>query len=120
VIIIGADYHPGFASGGAQRKTALQEATLARHWTRATGIVCVSAVGQSTLARSAGVAGSTDSDDCRVDAGDRAGSGEVAPAAKRLQTHPEAILRQQCRVTGEQANNQNRGWTVLSTLVIWG
>src|SRR5579862_9211622 len=35
-------------------------------------------MGQSTPARSAGVAGSTDSDDCRVDAGDRAGSGEVS------------------------------------------
>ena len=38
----------------------------------------VSAVGQSTAARSAGVAGSTDSDDCRVDASHRAGSGEVS------------------------------------------
>ena len=41
----------------------------------------VGSVGQPATARSAGAAGSTDSDDCRVDAGDRAGSGEVSRSA---------------------------------------
>ena len=41
----------------------------------------VSAVGQPATARSAGVAGPTDSDDCRADASDRAGSGEVSRGA---------------------------------------
>ena len=31
-----------------------------------------------------------------------------------------ALLHQQCRVSDEQANNQNCGWTVLSTLAMWG
>ena len=30
------------------------------------------------------------------------------------------MFRQQFRVSDEQASNQNRGWTVLSTLVMWG
>ena len=38
----------------------------------------VSSVGEPATARSAGVAGSTDADDCRVDAGHRAGSKEVS------------------------------------------
>src|SRR5271167_3388173 len=75
-----ADHEPA-ASGSAQRRTTVQEATMARRWTRATGVVCVSAVGKSTPARSAGVARPTHSDDCRVDASDRAGSGKMSRSA---------------------------------------
>ena len=41
--------------------------------TRATGIVLVSAVGEPATARSAGVAGPTESDDCRAQSSDRTG-----------------------------------------------
>jgi transposase len=53
----------------------------------ATGGVQVSAVGEPATARSAGVAGPTEPDDCRADAGHRTGSGEVSGGAA-LQTHP--------------------------------
>jgi transposase len=51
---------------------------LWRDATRATGLVQVSSVGEPAAARSAGVAGPTDSDDCRADASHRAGSGEMS------------------------------------------
>ena len=72
-----ADHEPA-ASGGAQRRTALQEAAVAGRRTGATGVVSVGTVGEPAPARSAGVAGSTDSHDCRVDASYRAGSGEMS------------------------------------------
>src|SRR5713226_7812315 len=59
-------------------RSALQEEVVAGSGAGATGVVPVSAVGEQTPARSAGVAGPTDSDDCRVDAGGRAGSGKVS------------------------------------------
>ena len=46
--------------------------------TGATGVVPVSSLGEPATARSAGVAGPTDSDDRRADASHRAGSGEVS------------------------------------------
>jgi hypothetical protein len=54
---------------------------VAGRGTRATGVVSLSALGEPATARSAGVAGPTDADDCRVDAGHRAGSGEVSGGA---------------------------------------
>ena len=75
-----ADHEP-VASGGAERRTALQEAVVAGSGTRATGVVPVSSVGEPATARSAGVAGPTEPDDCRADAGHRAGSGEVSRGA---------------------------------------
>src|ERR1035438_1921401 len=71
-----ADHEPT-ASRGAERRTALDEASGARCGTRATGVVQVSALGEPATARSAGVTGSTDADHCRVDRGHRAGSKKV-------------------------------------------
>ncbi len=66
--------------GGAERRPALQEAVVARMGTRTAGIP-VSPVGVPAPARSTGVAGSTDSYDCRADPSHRAGSGEVSGGA---------------------------------------
>src|SRR5438477_9008547 len=49
--------------------------------TAATGIVPVGSLGKPASARSAGVAGSTESDDCGVEPGDRARSREVRGGA---------------------------------------
>ena len=60
---------------------ALQEEVVAGSGTKTTGGIPVSSVGEPATARSAGVAGSTEPDDRRADAGDRAGSGEVSRGA---------------------------------------
>ena len=70
--------HEPTASGGAQRRSALQEAVVAGSGTRATGGVPVSPVGEPAATRSAGVAGSAEPDDRRTDANHRAGSGEMS------------------------------------------
>src|SRR5262249_31150057 len=59
------------ASGGTERRPALQEEDVARTWTPATGSVPVGAVGQPTPTRSVGFAGSTEPDDCRTESSDR-------------------------------------------------
>lgn len=63
--------HESTASGGAQRRLALQEEAVARSWTKAAGVVCVSSVGEPATARSAGATGSIESDHRRADASDR-------------------------------------------------
>jgi transposase len=79
--------HESTAGRGAERRTALQEAIVARRRTRTPGVVCAGSVGEPATARSAGVARPTDADDCRVDGGHRAGS-KRCPDVQRLQTHP--------------------------------
>jgi hypothetical protein len=69
------------AGRSAQRRTALQKEAVAGCGTRATGVVSLNAMGEPATARSAGVAGPTDADDCRVDPGHRAGGGEVCGGA---------------------------------------
>src|SRR6266478_3542293 len=80
-----ADHEPT-ASRCAQRRTALQKEVVAGRGTRATGVVSLSALGEPATARPAGVAGPTDADDCRVDAGHRAGGGEVSDGATLADT----------------------------------
>src|SRR5208283_3853523 len=80
-----ADHEPT-ASRSAQRRAALQKEVVAGGGTRATGVVSLSALGEPATARSAGVAGPTDSDDCRVDAGHRARGGEVSGGATLADT----------------------------------
>src|SRR5208282_3004604 len=72
-----ADHEPA-ASGGVERRATLQEAAVAGRGTPATGVVSVSPLGEPATARSTGVAGSTDSEDCRTDASHRTGSGQVS------------------------------------------
>src|SRR4029077_11061333 len=72
-----ADDEP-VASGGPERRSALQEETVAGSGTKAVGGISASSVGEPATARSAGVAGSTEPDDRRTDSGDRARSGEVS------------------------------------------
>jgi transposase len=55
-----------------------EEAAVAGCGARATGSVSVSSVGEPATARSAGVAGSTDSDDSRTNTSHRAGDGKVS------------------------------------------
>ncbi len=50
--------HESTASGGVERRIALQEKVVARAWTAAVGIVRAGSVGELAAARSAGVAGS--------------------------------------------------------------
>src|SRR5208282_1720130 len=73
--------HEPTAGGGVERRTALQEEVVAGRRTRATGIVSVGPMGKSPPARSAGVAGSTESDDRRAEPGHRARSREVPGSA---------------------------------------
>src|SRR5450432_955082 len=75
-----ADHEPT-ASGGAERRPALQQEVVAGSRTGTTGGVPVSPVGELATARPAGVAGSTDANDCRADASHRAGSGEMSRGA---------------------------------------
>jgi hypothetical protein len=58
--------HEPVASGSAERRPALQKETLAGTRTQTTGIVPVGPVGHPATARSVGVTGSTQSDDCGV------------------------------------------------------
>ena len=69
--------HESTASGGVERRPALQEKVVARARTAAVGIVRAGSVGEPAAARSAGVAGSFQPGDCGVDAGDRARSREL-------------------------------------------
>ena len=62
-----ADHEP-VAGGGAQRRTALQEAAVGGQRTGTTGVVPSGTVGQPTTTRSPGTAGPTQPNDCRVDA----------------------------------------------------
>jgi len=73
--------HESAASGGPQRRPALQEEVVARNGKEATGIVSVSPVGEPAPAGSAGAAGPADSDDCRAHASHRARSGEQSRGA---------------------------------------
>src|SRR5450631_1394222 len=75
-----ADHEP-VASGGPQRRSAVQEEIVAGGRTEATGVIPVSPVGEPAPAGSAAVAGSTDSDDCRAHASHRTGSGKMSRGA---------------------------------------
>src|SRR4029077_5340409 len=69
--------HESTASGGVERRFALQEEVVARARTATVGIVRAGAVGEPATTRSAGLAGSPESGDCGPDAGDRTRSGEL-------------------------------------------
>jgi hypothetical protein len=69
------------ASRGSERRLTLQEEVVSGSRTETTGGVPVSPMGEPAPARSAGVARSTNSDDCRADPSHRAGSGEVSGGA---------------------------------------
>src|ERR1700687_208913 len=80
----GADAHATdepVAGGGAERRSAPQERFVAGSRTETTRVVPVSPVGEPAPARLAGVAGSTDPDDCGTERSDRAGSREVSRGA---------------------------------------
>src|SRR5882762_3038684 len=68
--------HESAASGGPQRRPAVQEEVVAGNGKEATGSVPVSPVGEPPPAGPAGVAGPADSDDCRADASHRTGNGK--------------------------------------------
>jgi len=70
--------HESTASGGSERRTALQKEVVAAARTRATGVVSLSPLGEPTTGRSVAIAGSAEPDDCRSDATDRAGSREMS------------------------------------------
>jgi hypothetical protein len=70
--------HESTASGGPERRTALQEAVVARTRTPATGIISTGSVGQPATARSAGVDGSTQPDHRGTEPGDRTRSGKLS------------------------------------------
>ena len=77
----GAGTHPDHepvASGSPQRRTAREEEVVAGMRTAATGVVPLSSLGEPATTGSAGVAGSTESDDCRAEPSGRSGSGEVS------------------------------------------
>jgi hypothetical protein len=71
-------HHEPAAGGSPERRTAFEEAIVARRRTRTAGDVPVSAVGEPATARSVGVTGSTHSDDCRADCSHRAGSRKMS------------------------------------------
>src|SRR5882762_643793 len=73
--------HESAASGGPQRRPAVQEEVMAGNGKEATGVVPVRPVGEPAPAGSAGVAGSADSDDSRAHASHRAGSGKMSRGA---------------------------------------
>src|SRR5215831_2776167 len=70
--------HESTASGGSERSATLQTEVVAAAWTRATGVVSLSPLGEPATGRSAAAAGSAEPDDCRFDATDRAGSREMS------------------------------------------
>src|SRR4029077_14516666 len=72
-----ADDEP-VASGGPERRSALQEEAVAGSGTKTVGGISASSVGEPATARSAGVAGPTEPNDRRTESGDRARSGEVS------------------------------------------
>ena len=102
--------HESAASGGAERRTALQEEVVAGTRTRATGVVPVGSVGEPATARSAGVAGSTEPDDRGAESGDRAGSGEVSGGAALA----DASRSGSADGTGFRADHRESG-----TLSVW-
>ena len=55
----------------------MQEEAVERARTRTTGSISLSPLGQPATERSAGVTGSSEPNDCPIDTGDRAGSGEI-------------------------------------------
>jgi hypothetical protein len=63
-------HHEPAAGRRAQRRFALQEEVVARTWTATTGVVSLGSVGYAAAARSAGVAGQADADDCGTKPGD--------------------------------------------------
>src|SRR5260370_31992893 len=69
------------ASRGAERRLTLQEEVVSGSRTAKTGGSPLSPIDDPAPARSPGVAGSTDSDDCRADPSHRGGSGEVSRSA---------------------------------------
>src|SRR4029077_3861414 len=71
-----ADDEP-VASGGPERRSALQEEAVAGNRTKTVGGISTCSVGEPATAGSAGVAGSTEPDHRRTESGDRARSGEV-------------------------------------------
>src|ERR1019366_9362110 len=75
-----ADHEPT-ASGGSERRAALEEEVVAGKGTGKNGGETVSPIGGPAAARPAGVAGPTEPDDRQADAGDRFGSGEVSCGA---------------------------------------
>src|SRR5438552_13887632 len=64
-----ADDEP-VASGGPERRCALEEEAVAGSGTKTVGGISACSVGEPATAGSAGVAGPTEPDDCGVDAGD--------------------------------------------------
>ena len=70
--------HESTASGGSERRPALQEEVVAGSGTAATGVVPVGTVGEPAAARSAGVAGSTEPNDRGIQSGGRTRGGEVS------------------------------------------
>jgi hypothetical protein len=80
----GAGTHPDHeptASSGAQRRPPLEEEVVAGIGTGTTGGIPVSALGQPATGGSAEVAGWAEPDDCRADASDPAGRGEMSGSA---------------------------------------
>jgi Transposase len=65
-------------SGSPERRSTLEEEVVAGKRTAATGVVPVGSLGESSTARSAGVAGWTESDDRGAESSGRSGSGEVS------------------------------------------
>jgi len=70
--------HESTASGGSERGATLQKEVVAEAWTRATGVVPVSPLGEPATGRSAAAAGSAEPDHSRSDASDRAGGREMS------------------------------------------
>jgi len=62
--------HEPTASGGSERRAALEEEVVAGSGTGTTGGDPISTMGEPAAARPAGVAGPTEPDDCQADAGD--------------------------------------------------
>ncbi len=75
-----ADHEPT-ASGGSERRAALEEEVVAGSGTGTTGGDPVSAMGEPAAARPAGVAGPTEPNDRRAEPGNRKGSGKVSCGA---------------------------------------
>ena len=73
--------HEPVASGGAQRRTALQEEVVARGGTGAARVVPVSPVGEPAATRSAGGTGPAESNDRGTESSDRTGGREMSRGA---------------------------------------
>ena len=73
--------HEPVASGGFERRATVQEEAVEGTRTRAIGSISASTLGEAATRGSAAVAGWAEPDDCRANASDRAGSGEVPASA---------------------------------------